>query len=461
MHPRLALAVVLAGASVAPLDTAVNVAFPAITTAFGLELSEIRWLVIVYVLTYGALMLVGGRLGDLHGYRRVFGIGLGVVAASFTACALAPGYDALLAARIGQGVGVALVLGCGPALALSQFPDSERTRVLGHYTSMLAFGGAVGVLAGGVLVDLYGWQSVFWMRVPLALGALALLRRVVPAAQTQLPDRPFDAPGAVLLATWTGALVLALALPEGPRPWVGLLALVAFATFVAYESRIAEPILRPSLFRDARFALLNLLSIAANLASFTVPLLGPFYFARVGGLDALGIGSQLGVWAGGALAGAALAERLGRRFGLERTGFSGIALCVAGLASVGTWSGATGLAAAAVALFVHGFGMGVFQVAYADRVMATLPRRDRGVAGSLTMLTRMLGVAAGATLLTALLREGESAALAAGLAAQDAFLEGFRFAFRCAAAGLGGCLVVVVAANLTAAGIARLRRAGR
>ena len=449
MRPRLALAVVLAGASVAPLDTAVNVAFPAITSAFGLELSEIRWLVIVYVLTYGALMLVGGRLGDLHGYRRVFGIGLGVVAVSFTACALAPGYDVLLAARIGQGVGVALVLGCGPALALSQFPESERTRVLGHYSSMLAFGGAVGVLAGGLLVDLYGWQSVFWMRVPLALGALALLRRVVPAAHAPSTGRPFDAPGAMLLAAWTGALVLALALGEGPRLWVALVAAAAFAAFVAHESRIADPILRPALFRDARFGLLNLLSIAMNLAAFSVPLLAPFYFARVIGLDALGTGSQLGVWAGGALAGAALAERLGRRFGLERSGFFGIALCVAGLVSVGTWSGATGLAAAATALFVQGFGVGVFQVAYADRVMATLPQRDRGVAGSLTMLTRMLGVAAGATLLTALLREGESAALAAGLTSQEAFLEGFRFAFRCAAGSLAGCLAVgVVTARL-------------
>jgi MFS family permease len=445
VRPRLALAAVLAGASVAPLDSSVNVAFPAITAAFSLELPEIRWLVIVYVLTYGALMLVGGRLGDLHGYRRVFGVGLAVVAASFTACALAPGYDFLLAARIGQGVGVALVLGCGPALALSQFPEGERTRVLGQYTSMLAFGGAVGVLAGGVLVDLYGWQSVFWMRVPLALGALALLRRVVPAARALSAGRPFDAPGAVLLAAWTGALVLALAFAGDARLWLALAAAVAFAAFVAHESRIADPILRPALFGDVRFALLNLLSVVANLAAFTVPLLGPFYLARVSGLDALGIGLQLGVWAGGTLSGAALAERLGRRFGLERTGFVGIGLCVAGLASVGTWSAQTGLAAAAAALFVLGFGVGVFQVAYADRVMATLPQRDRGVAGSLTMLTRMLGVAAGATLLTALLREGESAALAAGSPAQEAFLEGFRFAFRCAAGALGACLAAVLA----------------
>jgi MFS family permease len=357
-------------------------------------------------------------------------------------------------------VGVALVLGCGPALALSQYPEGERTRVLGHYTAMLALGGAVGVLAGGVLVDLHGWQAVFWMRVPLALGALALLGRLVPAAPAEFADRPFDAPGATLLAAWTGARVLALALVDAPRAWAALLAAAAFGAFVARESRIAEPILRPALFRDVRFASLNVLSIATNLAAFTVPLLCPFYFARVSGLDALGIGLQLGMWAGGTLAGAALAERLGRRFGLERIGFAGNALCVAGLACVGLWTAQTGLAAAGAALFVQGFGAGAFQVAYADRVMATLPRRDRGVAGSLTMLTRMLGVAAGASLLTALLRGAETAALAAGLAAQEAFLEGFRFAFRCAAGALGACLIAVLVAARAASVAGHSRGSG-
>ena len=445
MRPHLALAVVLAGALVAPLDTAVNVAFPAITGAFGLDLPEIRWVVIVYVLTYGALMLVAGRLGDLYGYRRVFGAGLGVVAASFAACALAPAYDVLLAARMGQGVGVALVLGCGPALALAHFPDGERTRVLGHYSAMLAFGGALGVLAGGALVNAWGWPAVFWMRVPLALAALASLG-LVPPADGQRAARPFDMAGAALLAAWTSALVLALALAGAARPWLALLAVAAFAGFVAHEARSTDPILRPALFRDPGFTIFNALNIVANLAAFAVPLLGPYYFARVSGLDAFGVGSQLAVWSGSTLAGAALAASLGRRFGLERAAFLGLALSIAGLASVATWGAETGRAATSGALLAQGFGMGVFQVAYADRVMATLPRGDRGVAGSLTMLTRMLGVATGASLLTALLRDAESAALGAGLGAPEAFLEGFRFAFRCAAIALAVCLAAALAA---------------
>jgi len=436
---RVALTIVLGGALVAPLDTSVNVAFPAITDAFALELPAIRWIVILYMLTYGAMMLVGGRLGDLYGYRRVFGVGLGIVAGSFAACALAPGYAVLLAARAAQGVGMALVLGCGPALALSLYEDSARTRVLGYYAAMFAFGTALGPLAGGVLIGPFGWQSVFWMRVPLALCVLLLLR-LVPAAP-QAGNRAFDTAGAALLALSTGTLVLAIALPGAGGLWLALVAVVVFLVFVLREARAAEPILRPALFRDAAFTILNLLNIAVNVAAFAVLLLGPYYFVRVNGLGALGIGLLLAVWAGGTLAGAAFAERLGRRVGLRRIGTVGVALCVAGLGFTGFWDAATSLAAAGAALFVQGLGVGLFQVAYADRVLAALPREDRGVAGSLTMLTRMLGIVGGATLFAALFRDAEGAALAAGLPPGDAFLEGFRFAFRCAAAGLGACLV--------------------
>jgi Na+/melibiose symporter-like transporter len=219
---------------------------------------------------------------------------------------------------------------------------------------------------------------------------------------------------------------------------------VAFAGFVRRESRVPEPMLRPALFRNLQFTMLNVLNVAVNMAAFAILLLGPYYFVRVSGLGALGIGLLLGTWALGTLAGAALAERLGRRFGLQRIGLVGIALCVAGLGFPGFWDAQTTLIAAGVALFVQGFGVGLFQVAYADGVVAALPREDRGVAGSLTMLTRMLGIVGGATAFSALFTQAEGGALADGLSAQSAFLDGFRFAFRCGAVGLAACAIAGV-----------------
>jgi len=199
LSPARAFAVVGLGAVVGPLDSAVNIAFPSITAAFGLELASIRWLIICYLLTYSGLIMVSGRLGDLYGYRRVFGIGLALVAAAFLGCAAAPSYAWLLVARVVQGVGIALVLGAGPALALSIHPDSQRTAVLARYAAVFAVGLAIGPLAGGVLVEQFGWRAVFWARAPLALAALALLGRV-PAAPVHAPGRAFDALGAALLA---------------------------------------------------------------------------------------------------------------------------------------------------------------------------------------------------------------------------------------------------------------------
>src|SRR5580704_17006445 len=129
-HPALGLAIVGLGASLAPLDIAVNVALPAITAHFGLALGDVQWLVICYVLVYGSLMLVCGKLGDLFGHRLIFRIGLVVSAIGCAACAAAPDWPLFLWARASQGIGTALALSCTPALATSLFPESARTRAL-------------------------------------------------------------------------------------------------------------------------------------------------------------------------------------------------------------------------------------------------------------------------------------------------------------------------------------------
>src|SRR5882757_217176 len=153
-HPAVGLAIVGLGASLAPLDIAVNVALPAITAHFHLALGDVQWVVICYVLVYGSLMLVCGKLGDLFGHRLIFRFGLALSIIGLAACALAPDWPLFLWARAGQGVGTALALSCAPALATSLYPESGRTKALAGFAATMAIAAAVGPFLGGALVEL-------------------------------------------------------------------------------------------------------------------------------------------------------------------------------------------------------------------------------------------------------------------------------------------------------------------
>jgi MFS family permease len=417
---RAGLAVVCVGTLVAPLDSSVNIALPRITDAFAADIESIRWVVICYVLTYSSLLLVFGKIGDLAGYRRVFQAGLVVSSLGFLACALAGSYATLLAGRVLQGIGIALTLSCAPALATTLFDESQRTRVLGIYAAMTAVGAALGPIVGGALVEVFGWSVVFAR--PPGRGALR-----------------FDWVGALLLVGWLVPLLLALSLrgdaPGLPaRAAIGGIGALMLTAFIVYEARHGEPIIRPQLFRNAEFALMNAISVLVNFAAFSILLLVPYFIVRMAGLDAASGGLVLALGGIGTVGGAWLAGRLGQTIGIGRLALAGVLLSALGLALIGLWSPATPLAAIAFALLVQGIGVGLFQVAYADFVTAILPVADRGVAGSLTMVTRTIGIVAGASAHSALHRLLERHALAAGVSPEAAFLEGFRGVFLAASA---------------------------
>jgi MFS family permease len=440
------LLVVALGTIAAPLDTAVNIAMPSITAAFGLALADIRWIVIAYVLTYSSLMLVFGRLGDLLGYRPIFQLGLVVSALGFAACAAAPTYTLVLLGRVLQGIGAALALSCGPALATSLMEERERARALAFYAGATAVGSALGPLVGGLLVERWGWSAVFAFRVPIVALALALSWRL-PGVERKGSMRGFDAIGAALLVSWMSALLLGLAvLPAGLGALLplgaGLVSLALLAAFLVHESGCPQPLIRLALFRNTAFAVMNAASIAVNFAAFAVLILVPYYLVRTAGLDPVAGGAVLAIGAVGTVAGSWAAGRLAGRTAIGRLALAGIVLGIAGLASVATWTQATPIALLALSLLAQGAGLGLFQVAYADFVTAALPLADRGVAGSLTMVTRTIGVVAGATGLSAGLSYFEAAALAAGAGAADAFLAGFRITFLATAAGLGALLAL-------------------
>jgi MFS family permease len=442
-RPLIGLAVVGLGASLAPLDIAVNVALPAITRHFGLALGDVQWLVICYVLVYGSLMLVCGKLGDLFGHRLIFRIGLVISAIGCAACAMAPDWPLFLWARAGQGVGTALALSCTPALATSLFPESARVRALAGFSMAMSLSAAVGPFLGGVLVELWGWPAVYWVRVPIALVTLAL-SGILPSPR---PDpRPFDAFGALLLASCMSTLLLSLVLSqrrEVPGIWTAGLFAVGLVLAVAYvrrANRVPEPIIRPALFADPAFTVPNLLYVLASLAGFAILLLTPYYLANVLQLSALLTGLILALAFVGSLSGAPLSALLVRRIGQRPTVFAGLALVGLGLLPLGFTGATTPLVWVALLLIVEGVGQGLLAVAYTDLVTATLAKRDRGVAGSLAQLTRTLGIVGGASVLTAL-----HAAGAAGLSGVEGFLAGYRHAFVVSGGGLLAALAVSLA----------------
>jgi len=440
-RPQLGLLVVGLGTIPAPLDTAVNIAMPSITTAFALPLPDIRWIVVAYVLTYASLMLVFGRLGDLFGYRTIFQLGLLVSALGFSACALAPSYGLVLLGRILQGVGAALALSCGPALAISLFEEGGRTRALSFYAAVTAAGGALGPLLGGLLIEQWGWAAVFAFRVPIVLAALMLSWLIPASAQVGARER-FDAMGALLLVAWMSSLLFAFAVHAGPfGPLVPLVlilfGLAALAGFILQETRTPQPLIRLALFRNVDFVVINAMSIAVNFAAFGVLILVPYYLVRAAGLAPAAGGAVLAISACGTILGAWLAGRLAGHVRIGRLALAGIVLNVAGLGAVSAWTATTPVYVLGLVLLLQGVGLGLFQVAYADFVTASLPVADRGVAGSLTILTRTIGFVTGATGLAAGYAHFEAAALAVGAAAPAAFLAGFQSTFLAASAALG------------------------
>ncbi len=300
------------GTLVVPLDSAANVAFPHITAAFGLDLPQIQWVVIFYTVTYASLMLVFGRIGDIFGYRLVFILGAALSTLAFAGCGAAPSYAWLLTARVLQGIGAALLLSCGPALITAAAPEAMRARMLALYTMMFAIGGALGPLVAGPLIAQWGWSAVYWFRLPIAAGTCGLAF-ALPSPPRPAVREAFDAPGAVLLVVFIGAVVLGLDrlrhLPDGvPLLLLAVLATIAAAfAFVRRELAVARPIIDMRIFRDTDFALVNIANLVVNLSMFSVLLLLPFYLHRMAALSVPAAGLLLAAQPLGAMIAAPVA----------------------------------------------------------------------------------------------------------------------------------------------------------
>ena len=461
----LSLLIVSLGVAVGPLDTAVNIAFPAITAAFAIAVTTIQWVVICYVLTYASLLLGCGRLGDVIGHKRVLLFGLGWSAVSLYLCGWAPTFGWFLFFRSMQGIGTALVLSCAPALVTLAFPEAERSTVLGVYTMLVAVASTLGPLLGGQLVALWGWSAVFYCRVPIALIAAVLTVFWVRQPVVVAPGQRFDSVGA---ATLTAAIAgLLLALNQGNRlGWLALPTLLVgggagscLGFFMWHELRCVEPVLDLRLFRHAAFSIANIAHVLVNSASFTVMLLVPYYLLNSYHASALVGGVLLAMAPLGTMIASPLGGRLVSRFAASHLSLCGLCLTSAGLWGISQWQAHAATALVAGMLALQGCGLGLFQVANMDFVMGVIPRSHQGVAGSLTMLTRTVGVVAGATLGSLVLGllqarytlQLQAAGVSAATIGPQAFLLAFQGAFQYAAALAAVAAVLMWSSRFTAA----------
>jgi MFS family permease len=425
------------GMSVVPLDTAVNIAFPDITGSFGLPISMIQWVVICYVLTYAALMLAFGRIGDIGGHARVFRAGLAWSVVAFLLCAAAPSFGWLLFCRFLQGIGAGLVISCAPALVTGLYPEARRGHAVGIFTLIFALASALGPLIGGITVARWGWPSVFWFRAPIALVSLLFLRGLPPGAKSK--GERFDIFGALLLACGLTMLLLGINALRGaggaPPLFAG--AAASLVLFVWWEGRTARPIIRIELFADPGFSAINLVTALMYLSTFSILLFVPYFFARFSVMPLPLAGAVLAIGSAATALASPPAAWLIARIAAERVAALGILAVGGGLYLVSLWPADVAPVAMVSTLAVQGFGVGLFQVAYMDMVMRASPIADRGVAGSLAILTRTIGTVTGAALLTLFFHALEGGDTAAG------FLGAFGGVFRFAGLGVAASVVAI------------------
>jgi EmrB/QacA subfamily drug resistance transporter len=331
-HPKGTLAATILGSSLAFIDgSVVNVGLPAIErdlASSGASGASIGWLINAYLLPLGALVLLGGVAGDRYGRKRMFLAGLGLFSAASLACALAPGFGWLLAARAAQGVGAALLMPASLALLGAAFEGEARGRAVGTWAAAGAITGALGPLAGGWLVDTVGWRSIFLVNLPIAAASAWLAWRKID--ESRADDRPpLDVAGAILataglgLATY-GLTVLAARSGGGAaaHAGVGLASLgagvAALAAFIAVEARLGTRAMMPlALFGTRSFVGVTLLTLCLYAALGGMVVLLPYLLIRSAAWSAAGAGAALlplSVAMGlGSRAAGRLAERIGAR----------------------------------------------------------------------------------------------------------------------------------------------------
>jgi EmrB/QacA subfamily drug resistance transporter len=439
----IALVVLCAGFLMIILDqTIVNVALPSIQSDLHFSQSNLAWVINAYLIAFGGLLLLVGRLGDLIGRRRIFLAGLTVFTTASLVCGLADSQGLLIGARFIQGIGGAMTSAVILGMIVTMFPKpSEQARAIGVYAFVAAAGGAIGLLAGGVLTQAINWHWIFFVNIPIGIVTGVLATRLLPDDRGIGVRRGADAPGALLLvaslmlAVYT--IVEASSYGWGSAHTVGLGAVAAglLAAFIARQATAANPLIPLRVFRSRTVTVANIMQVLMVAGMFGMFFLGALYLQRVLRYDAIEVGlAFLPVALGIAALSLQVTARLMMRFGAKPTLLAGLALVAAGLIVFRSAPVNAGYADDLLPVMVLlGVGAGLVFPSLMTLAMSGATPEDSGLASGLVNTTQQVGGALGLAVLATLSSTRTSSLAAHGVSNAVALTDGYHLAFTIAA----------------------------
>ena len=417
--------------------TIVNVSLPTIGRHLHFSESGLQWVVTAYGITFGGLLLLGGRAADLLGRRRIFMIGMTVFTAASLACAMARNDAFLIVMRGLQGVGAAIVLPAALSIVMNMFSEgAERNKALGIWGALGASGATVGLITGGLVTRYIGWEYIFYLNVPIGVAALALAPRVVPESRLDTARRRYDPLGA--LTVTGGLLLLAYTVTTAPQDgWATgktitlfVLCAVLLAAFLAIESRVDSPLLPLRMFRMRSVAAANAVGFLLGASFFTYVFLGTLYMQQVLGYSALTAGLAWLAASITSVACAGVSQYLVTRIGPAPVMATGMACIAAGLgwatampAHGQFWTDIAG------PFFVAGVGTAFAFIPVSIAGLAGVAAQDAGLASGLLNTAQQLGGALGVAVASTVAATHTTALLHAGHASRLALTGGFHWAY--------------------------------
>jgi EmrB/QacA subfamily drug resistance transporter len=450
-----ALVVLCVGALMIVLDaTVVNVALPSIQNDLGFSQADLAWVVNAYLIAFGGLLLLAGRLGDLVSRRGIFLAGLGVFTVASLLCGAAQSKEMLVAARFVQGVGGAMTSAVVLGMIVTMFPDPrEQAKAIGVYAFVASAGGSIGLLAGGVLTQAINWHWIFFVNVPIGVVTALAARRLLQKDRGIGFAQGADVTGAVLITASLMLLVYTIVKPAAENGWgagrtlaYGAVAIGLLVAFVVREATARTPLIPLRIFRSRNVSGANLIQAVSVAGMFGMFFLGALYLQRVLGYDPLEIGlAFLPVTV--VMGGLSLfyAERLITRFGAQRTLVPGLGLIAAGLILF-TRAPVDGRYVTDVlpVMLLIGSGAAVCFPSLMTLAMSGATPEDAGLASGLVNTTVQVGGALGLAVLATLSATETAGRSAAGESVASALNGGYHVAYAVAA----GLVLVAIAIAL-------------